>query len=485
MSIPDRRPPKVFLSYSQTSVEYKERVRRLATWLVGEKGVEVVFDQWDLQPGHDLAAFMERSVGDQTIDYVLILCDPRYTERADRREGGVGTESLVISQEVFADAKQTKFIPVIMQRDEEGIIRVPIYLKGRLFFDLSDPAREISELEELVGYLHGVERGRPALAPRPAYLDAARMELRTGRRLQVLRDAVVSARPHQMVYLQDYLETLSTVVTELTRVPDPAPEYIDDWTVQTIESLRPYRDEFAELMVFLARYDAEERFAGAVHAFFERLLAARVLWRGTHFSEEYETTAIAYVTWEMFLYAVAALLRRERFGQVAMLFDPYHAPAGRGFHDQGIRSFAALEPGFRLLDEARNARLEMRRYSVTAGMVRESATVQGIPFEALQEADVVCWLRSALRPDELTWNYTWWPRLLTDANFETLPLFQRAIRVSTFAGLARALGVRDREEMQEWWAGISDGMLPQIPHFWGGRLRWENLVQLPHLGTRA
>lgn len=481
----EQRPPKVFLSYSRTSDDYKERVRRLARWLVGEKGVDVVFDDWELQPGQDLATFMERSVGDPTIDYVLILCDPRYVERADKREGGVGTESLVISQEVFADAKQTKFIPIVMQRDENGVIRVPIYLKGRLYFDLSDPARELSELEELIGYLHGVERGKPPLAPRPAYLDAGRSELQTGRRLQVFRDSVVSDRPHQAVYLQDYLETLSSAIAQLTNFPDQAPQHLDEWTVEAIESLRPYRDEFADLMIFLARYDAEERFAHSIHAFFERLLASRAVRRGVNFSAEYETTAIAYVTWEIFLYAIAALLRQDRFGHVAVLFDPYYAPSGQNDGDHGIHSFAAMEPGFRLLDETRNQRLELRRYSVTAGMVQESATVAGIPFDALREADVVCWLRSAVRPETHTWHYTWWPRLLTNAQVGTLPVFERAIRTSTFAGLARALGVRDREDLQERWARVNDGQLPNIQGFWGGRQRWENLVQIPLLGTRA
>lgn len=147
MPSPETRPPKVFISYSHTSEEYKDQVRRLATRLVQEGHIEVVFDQWDLVAGHDLATFMERCVGDSSIDYVLILCDPRYAARADLRDGGVGAEALIISREVFADARQTKFIPVILQRDEEGTPRVPIYIRGRVHFDLSDPETEDAEFE--------------------------------------------------------------------------------------------------------------------------------------------------------------------------------------------------------------------------------------------------------------------------------------------------------------------------------------------------
>lgn len=55
--------PKVFISYSWTSDAYKQIVYDLACQL-RNNGVEVVFDQWDLNVGNDIYAFMERSVTD-------------------------------------------------------------------------------------------------------------------------------------------------------------------------------------------------------------------------------------------------------------------------------------------------------------------------------------------------------------------------------------------------------------------------------------
>src|SRR4051794_925534 len=87
--------PKVFLSYSWTSPAYGERVVALAVRL-REAGVDVVLDRAHLTGGQDANAFMERSVTDPTITHVLLLCDPRYAEKADGREGGVGTETLIV-----------------------------------------------------------------------------------------------------------------------------------------------------------------------------------------------------------------------------------------------------------------------------------------------------------------------------------------------------------------------------------------------------
>jgi len=63
---------------------------------------------------------MERAVKDPNVSRVLILCDPVYATKADQRVGGVGTETLIISPDVYQEARQEKFIPVLMQRSEDG-----------------------------------------------------------------------------------------------------------------------------------------------------------------------------------------------------------------------------------------------------------------------------------------------------------------------------------------------------------------------------
>ncbi len=92
--------PKVFISYSWTSPEYEARVVSLVESLI-KNGVDVVFDKYDLAEGADLNSYMERMVNDETISKVLILCDSRYKEKANKRDGGDGTEALIISSERY------------------------------------------------------------------------------------------------------------------------------------------------------------------------------------------------------------------------------------------------------------------------------------------------------------------------------------------------------------------------------------------------
>lgn len=127
--------PKVFISYAWGSEDYRLKVRSFATDLM-ENGIDVLLDQWSLKEGNDTFAFMEQSVTDQTITNVLILLDPIYEKKANGRNGGVGTETQIISPEIYNKVQQEKFLPVIFERGENGEIPKPQYLKTMLHFDL-------------------------------------------------------------------------------------------------------------------------------------------------------------------------------------------------------------------------------------------------------------------------------------------------------------------------------------------------------------
>ena len=94
------RIPQVFLSYSWTSKEYQQNIIELATRMRHD-GVDVKLDVWDLKEGQDKYAYMEQCVTNPEIDKVLIFSDRLYTEKANKRSGGVGNETTIISDEVY------------------------------------------------------------------------------------------------------------------------------------------------------------------------------------------------------------------------------------------------------------------------------------------------------------------------------------------------------------------------------------------------
>ena len=118
--------PKVFISYAWGSEDYKIKVLSFATDLMND-GIEVILDQWSLKEGNDTYAFMEQSATDPTITNVLILLDPVYEKKANGRDGGVGTETQIISPEIYNKVIQEKFLPVIFERGIKGEITKPQY----------------------------------------------------------------------------------------------------------------------------------------------------------------------------------------------------------------------------------------------------------------------------------------------------------------------------------------------------------------------
>ncbi|WP_247681453.1 SEFIR domain-containing protein [Pectobacterium versatile] len=130
--------PKLFISYSWSNPTHEQWVIDLANELT-ESGIHVILDKWDLKEGHDSVAFMEKMVTDPQITKVAIICDEIYASKADGRAGGVGTETQIISREVYENQEQGKFVAIISEKDSQGKAFLPTYYKSRIYIDLSEP----------------------------------------------------------------------------------------------------------------------------------------------------------------------------------------------------------------------------------------------------------------------------------------------------------------------------------------------------------
>jgi hypothetical protein len=143
---------KTFISYSWTSGEHQQWVIDLATQL-RENGVDVILDKWDLREGQDATVFMERMVTDTSVRKVIMVFDQVYAEKSDKRAGGVGTETQIISAEVYDKVDQTKFVGVASELDAEGKPYRPVYYKSRIYIDLSSDEIYASNFEQLLRWI--------------------------------------------------------------------------------------------------------------------------------------------------------------------------------------------------------------------------------------------------------------------------------------------------------------------------------------------
>lgn len=231
--------PKVFISYAWGTQEYQNRVLSLARDLQTD-GIEVLLDKWNLKEGHDTYAYMEQSVNDPNVTNVLLLLDPVYAKKADDRSGGVGTETQIISPEIYNKVTQEKFLPVVMERSAEGNVPKPHYLKGILHFDLSIAEKYDDEYQRLVKRLYGVEiYARPELGTVPKWVTEE-TPIPSSKRtaLQSLKK-----NNNPKVARVDFIELLNDLKERIVSFNSDTSDYL-----QLYEEMLPLREEYLQIV---------------------------------------------------------------------------------------------------------------------------------------------------------------------------------------------------------------------------------------------
>ena len=146
--------PKVYLAHAS---EDKPMVRPIAEYLM-RHGVDVWFDEWEIEPGDSLRQKMEEGLGAMT--HLMVILTPRsITKPWVSREIDVGFVSLV--------GGRSRMVPL---RVGVEISELPPFLTTLLCEQLDPSSQE--DLAALVARLHGVSR-KPALGPAPRYVQSA------------------------------------------------------------------------------------------------------------------------------------------------------------------------------------------------------------------------------------------------------------------------------------------------------------------------
>ena len=141
---------------------------------------------------------MEKTVTDPSVTHDLIFSDGQYAQKADARKAGVGTESQLISKEVYDKVDQKKSIPIACERQDNGEPYMPAFLKSRISIDFSTPEAANTNWEQLLRVLFGKPLyEKPELGTPPSFLTEAdaRPSLPTIGKFSLLNDALLNSPP--------------------------------------------------------------------------------------------------------------------------------------------------------------------------------------------------------------------------------------------------------------------------------------------------
>lgn len=326
LSNDEEKIPKVFISYSWTSEEHKKNVLDLAYQLMSDR-IEVIIDQWDLPEGNDLNYFMEENVRSPEIDYVLIISDKEYAEKANNRAGGVGTETQIISKQVYENVKQTKFIPILWERYEDGTACIPDYLATRKYLDFTQDQYE--EYTKLIRRIHNLpENPKPKIGEFPKELLETNHHYPKLKRLISNLDEKIEKNPNVINNVtSDFLRQFYIHLQEFQlKFKSKTNKEIVSQLHENIESYTPLRDYFIEFFEKITKTHQFTSFDyNILTEFFEKLFNSLTTPQIGQTYSNADFMNFDFIIRELFLYSITISLKNYDYELVGNLLNaPYY-----------------------------------------------------------------------------------------------------------------------------------------------------------------
>jgi len=464
-------------------VQHEQWVLDLAERLSGD-GVIVILDKWDLKEGQDKHVFMEQMVNDKGISKVLVICDRGYQSKADDRKGGVGTETQLISREVYENTGQEKFIPVVKEYDQDGKPCIPHYMASRIYIDLSSDEIFEGNYQKLIRNLYNRPLlKKPPIGMPPAYItEEQSIILKTSHKVTEIKNAILSGRTGVNGLITDYLDAFIESLGDF-RLSGGSQTGFDDKVVESIEKMLPLRDDFIAFAFSVFKYKDDVDLE-AFQTFLERLLPFFYPPENVQSYTQVDCDNYKFFIYELVLNFFALLIQLKKYKAIAYFINSqyfFRLPQYSQLISEGIGTFNLH---CRSLDEFRNNRLHLNRVSMTADLIKAHSIRQDIKFEEIVQVDLMLYYITELNGN----SDGWFPRTsIYKPHRSNVDLFDRMVSLQYFEKIKDLFDVRNVEEMKKKIADYIERTKNQSRRYSG---LWdynispiENVIDLKKLGT--
>ena len=478
--------PKIFISYSWSSPEHEEWVLELAESLIKD-GIDIALDKWELREGDDPIVFMESMVNDPTITKIIMIIDGKYTDRANQRHGGVGTESTILSQELYSKRDKNKIVAVIAEPDAPK----PTFYAGRLHVDLSDTERYAEEYEKLVRWAYDKYKyEKPKLlgsAPSFIVAEDNQVALFTNTQYRMAIDALEKGKSNASSLVKQYLDKLLSELPKFSLSQEDSD--IEEMFKQKLEHFQPHLYEFKKIVDAVCIHSNDPKIFKHFRSLLESLLNLLTVIpnQGGRLTADLEL--FSFLNYQFFLSLVTILIKNEEFNELKEILDElYMLP--EYFHDRYLldkkyMTFNVFRPKECNFIENK---LKQRKYSPLGDLVKDFSDNQIITFEEICEADAFLYIKSlthSIQSDEF-YIKRWWPHvsfyILSD-RYRALKVFVKSERPTYFEEIKNVLNVKDLQFIVDI-LNINQGNIynqnPYIPK-WNGSFATFDLKTLSNL----
>ncbi|MEX3745958.1 TIR domain-containing protein [Lysinibacillus xylanilyticus] len=447
--------PHIFISYSWTSPEHEEWVLELATRLHADDGVEVTLDKWDLKDGYEIYAFMESMVradenGEDIVDKVLMICDKGYQQKANNRKGGAGVEAQIVSPEIYQDIRQEKFVPIVVERDDDGNPYLPTYLKGRKYIDMSSVEVFEQGYEQLLRNLYQKpQHSKPKKGSPPAWLSEEQIpHFRTKNLAKQLQEAI-DRNPRRVMGLcnqfkETFLEQLDEFQINMKEVNEE--HTLDQLVYEKIHNLLPMRNDFIDFVELLCT-NSEKLDIDFFIDFFEQLYQYTDAPRDWTSWDPHQFDHYKFLIHELFLYLITILIKKKRFEDLVLLLDRPYFFQTRNSSDLQQGSYIDFYQYTPTLEEIRKSRLKLNKLSVSADLLIQRVTKK-YPKEAIVQSDMLLHYISKIKAGNDSY-FSWFPKTYPYGTYTKIELLQRLVSKRHFEQVKQLFNVEKPNELKE------------------------------------
>jgi len=439
--------PKVFISYSWSDQSHQELVKHWADRLVAD-GIDVILDVYDLKEGDDKYAFMESMVTDPKVTHVLVICDRVYAEKANARKAGVGTETQIISGEVYEKVKQSKFIPIVCEFNDNREPILPAFMKSRMWINFSSSEAENENWEQLVRLLYGKpQHVKPKKGKAPSFItsDTPVPTSEAFAKFNSLKQAVLQDKKGLNHYRRDFIDSCITYADNLRVRERPEVESIGEKVLEDCGKLKAVRDYLCDWVLLESEISDEVIFSEALIDVLEKLRELKSRPQEINSWNDSWFEAHSVFVYETFLYIVAALLKLGAYNILNEIFTSHYLLPSSDRH--GTSNFETFDcfHGYSETLQSVLAPENQRLHAPAAELIKRQADREDIPFSGLRQAELLTLMMSFLTPDT-----HWYPGTLHYSSYSNgYPFFVRAAQHKNFLKLAKITGIESVDILRE------------------------------------
>lgn len=444
--------PKIFISYSWSSPEHEEWVLELAESLIKD-GIDIALDKWELREGDDPIIFMESMVNDPTITKIIMIIDGKYTDRANQRHGGVGTESTILSQELYSKRDKNKIVAVIAEPNAPK----PIFYAGRLHVDLSNSERYAEEYEKLVRWAYDKYKyEKPKLlgsAPSFIVAEDDQVALFTNTQYRMAIDALEKGKSNASSLVKQYLDKLHSELPKFSLSEEDS--NLEEAFKQKIEHFQPHLNEFKKIVNTVCTHSNDSKIFKHFRSFLESLLDLLTVIPNQRGRLQADLELFCFLNYQIFLSLISILIKNEEFNELKEILDElYMLP--ENFHNRHLLEKKYMTFSIFLPREYNfiGNNLKPRKYSPLGDLVKDYSDNQVITFEEVCEADAFLFIKSltfGFQSDDF-YIKRWWPHVsfyILNHRYHALKVFVKSERASYFDEIKKVLNVQDLQFIED------------------------------------